>query len=69
MQQEVGMLQQQVKESEGEVQVLLSQLAVQSKLAMASSKELAHLHDLVRRQENQHRLVSFCRRCYMSAVA
>ena len=58
MQQEVGVLQQQVKESEGEVQVLLSQLAVQSKLAMASSKELAHLHDLVRRQENQHRLVS-----------
>lgn len=60
MQQQVARLQQQVKECEGEVQVLLGQLAVQSKLAIASSKELTHLHDLVRKQENQHRLVSFC---------
>ena len=39
--------------------MLLSQLAVQSKLAVASSKELTHLHELVRKQENQHRLVSY----------
>lgn len=58
LQEQVAMLQQQVAEAEGEVQVLLSQLAVQSKLAVASSKELTHLHDLLRKQENQHRLVS-----------
>lgn len=57
MQQQVVTLQQQVKEAEGEVQVLLGHLAVQSKLAIASSKELTHLHELIRKQENQHRLV------------
>ncbi len=52
------MLRRQLGESEGEVQVLLGQLAVQSKLAIASSKELTQLHDLIRKHENQHRLVS-----------
>ena len=52
------MLRRQVGESEGEVQVLLGQLAVQSKLAVSSSKELTQLHDLIRKHENQLRLVS-----------
>ena len=51
------MLRRQVGESEGEVQVLLAQLAVQSKLAIASSKELTQLHDLLRQHEHRHRLV------------
>ena len=58
VQGETAMLRRQVGESEGEVQVLLSQLAVQSKLAIASSKELTQLHDLIRKLENQHSLVS-----------
>ncbi len=52
------MLRRQVGESEGEVQVLLGQLAVQGKLAVSSSKELTQLHDLIRKHENQLRLVS-----------
>ena len=52
------MLRRQVGESEGEVQVLLGQLAVQSRLAVSSSQELTHLHDLIRKHENQIRLVS-----------
>ncbi len=51
------MLRRQVGESEGEVQVLLGQLAVQSKLAVSSSQELTQLHDLIRKHENQLRLV------------
>ena len=57
MQGEAGMLRRQLGEAEGEVQVLLSQLAVQSKLAIASSKELTQLHDIIRGRDNQHRLV------------
>lgn len=57
MQGEGGMLRRQLGEAEGEVQVLLSQLAVQSKLAVASSKELTQLHDIIRARDNQHRLV------------
>ena len=57
MQGEVGMLRRQLGEAEGEVQVLLSQLAVQSKLAIASSKELTQLHDVIRSRDSQHRLV------------
>ena len=60
MQAEAGMLRRQLGEAEGEVQVLLGQLAVQSKLAIASSKELTQLHDLIRKRENQCRLVSSC---------
>lgn len=51
------MLRRQLGEAEGEVQVLLSQLAVQSKLAIASSKELTQLHDVIRSRDSQHRLV------------
>ena len=58
LQGEVAMLRRQVGESEGEVQVLLGQLAVQSRLAVSSSQELTHLHDLIRKHENQIRLVS-----------
>lgn len=57
MQGEAGMLRRQLGEAEGEVQVLLSQLAVQSKLAIASSQELTQLHDVIRARDNQHRLV------------
>ncbi len=57
LQGEVAMLRRQVGESEGEVQVLLGQLAVQSKLAVSSSKELTQLHDLICKHENQIRLV------------
>ena len=58
LQGEVAMLRRQVGESEGEVQVLLGQLAVQTKLAVSTSKELTQLHDLIRKHENQLRLVS-----------
>ena len=51
------MLRRQLGESEGEVQVLLSQLAVQSKLAIASSKELTQMHDLIHKRDSQHNLV------------
>ena len=51
------MLRRQLGEAEGEVQVLLNQLAVHSKLAIASSKELTQLHDVIRSRDNQHRLV------------
>ena len=51
------MLRRQLGEAEGEVQVLLSQLAVQSKLAIASSKDLTQLHNVIRSCDNQHRLV------------
>ena len=57
MQGEAGMLRRQLGESEGEVQVLLSQLAVQSKLAIASSKELTQMHDLIHKRDSQHNLV------------
>ena len=57
MQGEAGMLRRQLGEAEGEVQVLLSQLAVQSKLAIASSRDLTQLHDVIRSRDNQHRLV------------
>lgn len=58
LQAEAALLRRQVGEAEGEVQVLLGQLAVQSKLAIASSQELSQLHDLIRKHENQHKLVS-----------
>ncbi len=37
---------------------LVSHAAVQSKLAVSSSKELIQLHDIIRKYENQIRLVS-----------
>ena len=37
---------------------LVSHAAVQSKLAVSSSKELMQLHDLIRKHKNQVRLVS-----------
>ena len=58
VQGEAGVLRRQVGESEGEVQVMLGQLAVQTKLAVANSKELTQLHDHIRKLENQHKLVS-----------
>lgn len=58
LQAEAALLRRQVGEAEGEVQVLLGQLAVQSKLAIASSQELTHLHDLIHKHEDQRKLVS-----------
>lgn len=54
-------MQQRLHESEAEVQVLLAQVAVQSQLGMASSREIKQLHHMLSRQDSKRRKVTLCR--------
>ena len=53
-------MQQRLHESEAEVQVLLAQVAVQSQLGMASSREIKQLHHMLSRQDPKRRKVTVC---------
>ena len=53
-------MQQRLHESEAEVQVLLAQVAVQSQLGVASSREIKQLHHMLSRQDPKRRKVTLC---------
>ena len=53
-------MQQRLHESEAEVQVLLAQVAVQSQLGIASSREIKQLHHMLSGQDSRRRKVTLC---------